>query len=459
MNYYRKIIKDINQLNNQEELVNVTWLEVEIRELERYPEEIFSVLKHLKRFSSGCNNIQVLPTGLWNLENLKCLTINSYRIKNIPDDIKRLKNLEDITLQFNEMRTLPKSIKYLKKLKYIDLSFSPNFNSLPEEIGYLENLTQIIIVKTKLKTLPKGIGSLINLEILNVSFNLIEEIPKEICNLKKLKEFQIARNKIIIIPKEISGLLSLELFNLSSNKFEYVPDEIKYLKNLKLLKLQFNDNLLCIPTRAIDGLENLTYLIVDERFSLEKVLKNDFETEDEFYGYYNLNKYSGYHSDFYKNIKLLNLSHHHLEKLPYDIINMHNLREIDIHSNNLTHLTPLISNLIRVRILYLHKNKFNYLFEKIFKMPKIREIVVEGYLIPSSILKDFSINLKYLYINKNYIFPLLLKGKYKTFLSTTELNILHLKTSHRIYRISFVNKKVIYYKRNENKSKYTYYDM
>ncbi|ORX75873.1 hypothetical protein BCR32DRAFT_284771 [Anaeromyces robustus] len=80
-------------------------------------------------------------------------------------------------------------------------------------------------------------------------------------------------------------------------------------------------------------------------------------------------------------------------------------------------------------------------------MPKIREIVVEGYLIPSSILKDFSFNFKYLYINKDYIIFLLWKRKNKTPISTNELNIMHVRSSHKIYRISFVNKKLIPYKK------------
>ena len=134
---------------------------------------------------------------------------------------------------------------------------------------------------------------------------------------------------------------------------------------------------------------------------------------------------------------------------------MINLKEIDIHSNNLTHLTPLISNLNHVRRLYLHKNKFSYLSEKIFKMPNLREIIVEGYLIPSSILKDFSINFKYLNINKEYIFFLLLKSKYKTPISTNALNILHINSSRKTYRISLLNKTIIPYKKSENiKNKY-----
>jgi len=472
-------IDEINQLNEvicnyEEELSKVTELSIRIPELKEYPEELFPQLKNITTFLSSSYNLEKFPDGLCDLENLKKLYIFSNKIESVPEDIKKLTNLIEVTFSCY-LKTIPKSIKYLINLKYLSVFY---INSLPKEIGYLENLTELSVLGGSSPTLPKEIGNLINLEILivqtyklkeipkeigklkklkklNLICNEIQVIPKEICELKNLEILELLDNKIQAIPKEISGLSSLEILNLNKNELKYLPEEIKYLKNLKVLKLSDNDNLIDIP-KSVDELESLKFLIIDEKFRTEEILKKDFDSEVDFCNNYDLDT-CYYPKEFYKNIKVLNLSYHHLEYLPYDIVNMRNLREIDLHHNNLTYLTPLISHLNHVRRLYLHKNKFSFLSEKIFKMRKLKEIVVEGYLIPTFILKDFSTKIRYLYISKDYIIFLLLKSKHRTPLSTKEITILHFNSSHKIYRISLINKTIIPYKKSENtKSKYLF---
>jgi len=222
---------------------------------------------------------------------------------------------------------------------------------------------------------------------------------------------------------------------------KYIPNEIKYLKNLNILLLQHNNNLHNISTKDLGEMEKIKFLVVDEQLSIEKIIKKDFDSEGAFFNHYDLPERL-YHEEFFRNFKILNLSQHHLEELPIDIINMRNLIELDIHDNNLTYFPSLISNLFHIRRLYLYRNNFFNLSERIWNLPKLREVVVEGYLIPYNVLKKCLIKIKYLYMKKEHVLTLILNGKYKTPMSTSEIYFLIFKNNRDIFRVSLVNKTI-----------------
>ena len=243
------------------------------------------------------------------------------------------------------------------------------------------------------------------------------------------------------LPKEIGKLVNLRKLDITDNELKYIPNEIKYLKNLKILLLLRNNNLHNIPTKVLGEMEKIKFLVVDEQLSIEKIIKKDFDSEDAFFTHYDL---SGaiYHEKYFLNFEILNLSQHHLEELPIDIINMRNLIKLDIHDNNLTYFPSIISNLFHIRRLYLYRNNFFNLSERIWNLPKLREVVVEGYLIPYSVLKKCLIKIKYLYMKKEHVLTLILKGKYKTPMSTNEIYFLIFKNNCDIFRVSLVNKTI-----------------
>jgi len=244
-----------------------------------------------------------------------------------------------------------------------------------------------------------------------------------------------------ILPKEIGKLVNLRKLDITGNELKYIPNEIKYLKNLNILLLQHNNNLYNIPTKDLGEMEIIKFLVVDEQLSIEKIIKKDFDSEDAFFTHYDL---SGaiYHEKYFLNFEILNLSQHHLEELPIDIINMRNLIKLDIHDNNLTYFPSIISNLFHIRRLYLYRNNFFNLSERIWNLPKLREVVVEGYLIPYNVLKKCLIKIKYLYMKKEHVLTLILNGKYKTPMSTSEIYFLIFKNNRDIFRVSLVNKTI-----------------
>ncbi|KAG4093671.1 L domain-like protein [Neocallimastix lanati (nom. inval.)] len=388
-------ISELNNKFNQNELNNLTELIIsDNQSIIEFPSEMISSLKNLKELTFYCDNLREFPKSIFTLNKLEKLEFNGIKIEYIPKEIYYLKNLKELKIDFSII------------------------NSFPNDIMFLENLKELSLIEDNIKIFPKEICKLINLEILNLLNNELREIPEEICKLVNLRKLDI-----------------------TDNELKYIPNEIKYLKNLKILLLLRNNNLHNIPTKVLGEMEKIKFLVVDEQLSIEKIIKKDFDSEDAFFTHYDL---SGaiYHEKFFLNFEILNLSQHHLEELPIDIINMRNLIELDIHDDNLTYFPSIISNLFYIRRLYLYRNNFFNLSERIWNLPKLREVIVEGYLIPYNVLKKCLIKIKYIYMKKEHVLTLILKDKYKTPMSTSEIYFLIFKNNRDIFRVSLVNKTI-----------------
>ena len=110
----------------------------------------FGYLNTLEEFNISGNYIQELPDSLWDLHNLKYLSLGSAifganPFKELSPKIKNLKNLEilDISLCDN-LTTLPKELLELKNLQYLRLTQENLYKS--DVVQMLKNETECCVL-------------------------------------------------------------------------------------------------------------------------------------------------------------------------------------------------------------------------------------------------------------------------------------------------------------------------
>lgn len=79
---------------------------------------------------------------LWNLHNLKSLSITSSNLKSFPGSVGRLDKLEELDLSGNQLCSLPITLGFCKNLKTLDLH-NNRFRQLPGIVLRLGNLTTL----------------------------------------------------------------------------------------------------------------------------------------------------------------------------------------------------------------------------------------------------------------------------------------------------------------------------
>ncbi|MEI7526867.1 MAG: leucine-rich repeat domain-containing protein, partial [Mariniphaga sp.] len=138
--------------------------------LEKIPKEISTLSDHLIFLDLSHNNINSLPTELWDLDSLQCLQ-----------------------LSFNEIPSIPESIRGLQNLKNLDVSYN-RLTFLPAELFNLNNLSRLSVRSNKITVLQEGLAKLKELKSLDLSNNPLKSLPAEIGNLQKLKALYLDGN-------------------------------------------------------------------------------------------------------------------------------------------------------------------------------------------------------------------------------------------------------------------------
>ncbi len=119
-----------------------------------FPE--FGYLNTLEEFNISGNYIAELPDSLWNLHNLKSLSLGSSvfggnPFKELSPKVKNLKNLEILDISLcNNLTTLPKELLELDNLLYLQLTQENLYKS--DIIQTLKNETECCVLLEE--TLP-----------------------------------------------------------------------------------------------------------------------------------------------------------------------------------------------------------------------------------------------------------------------------------------------------------------
>lgn len=288
-----------------------------------------------------------IPESLFDLHNLKNLTISGFSDTILSKNIKRLSNLEQLELS-GKFKELPEEIGELKNLTTLNIPFI-NLISLPNTIGNLKKMKKLDAKFSELIRLPESIGDLEKLEYLDFGHNKIERLPKSIKKLTRLKELKLNNNNLKELPSEIGDLSSLEILELANNNLNAIPDNIGKLKKLKTISLNnsyytdsdrfkpdFSNNILSLPTtmRNMTGLESISCAL-NKEFDGEilKELMNMpqiFERID----FSNCN-ITSLPKTGWSNFKTnrLDLSKNKIEMFPLEIYQLDDFTELDLRNN------------------------------------------------------------------------------------------------------------------------------
>ncbi|GAA4278309.1 leucine-rich repeat domain-containing protein [Aquimarina mytili] len=79
-----------------------------------------------------------IPSEIFNLTNVKHLSLKNCHITGIPEEISKLKNLEILDLEYNNIEDIPQSILELKHLKTLILNYNP-ISTIPDELRSIKS--------------------------------------------------------------------------------------------------------------------------------------------------------------------------------------------------------------------------------------------------------------------------------------------------------------------------------
>lgn|GEM_PF-6363779 len=116
-----------------------------LNNLDHIPTFLFELTK-LEVLELDMNNLSVIPSSIGNIVGLRRLLLGSNNLIFLPDVFDKLDNLEYLDLKNNDLMTLPQSISKLKRLEYLNLSGN-TLLSIPTWLSNLSSLRKIVVSK------------------------------------------------------------------------------------------------------------------------------------------------------------------------------------------------------------------------------------------------------------------------------------------------------------------------
>ena len=159
---------------------------------------------------------------LFELVQLKSLTLQSRELTSLPDQIGDLRLLERLTLETSRVTSLPASIGQLTQLQELSVTDSA-LTGLPREIGDLEQLRRLDLEQGNIETLPAEIGNLKQLELLDLTNNELVGLPETLGEATSLRAIGLAQNPITSLPASLTQLDALELVFIEPDRAGLVP--------------------------------------------------------------------------------------------------------------------------------------------------------------------------------------------------------------------------------------------
>ena len=147
--------------------------------------------------------------------------------------------------------SLPEELFQLTELRELTVK-GCKLNRLNQNIGKLTHLQYLNLDHNKILRLPETIGNLTDLRTLVISRNILEELPESIGNLHQLSTIDAWGNPLYVLPHSITNisrtLQVLDLRQIPLTKWEYEAME-QLLPNTDI---QFTDICECENRRDHD---------------------------------------------------------------------------------------------------------------------------------------------------------------------------------------------------------------
>ncbi len=226
---------------------------------------MISSLTHLEITNASYEALaESLNTPLSNHSTLKYLFLINCNLEKLPEGITQLNNLELLDLSKNDFSVFPKEIIELRSLRY--LCIGPKaIQNVPKEMANLQNLTFLSInandklrIKNNQVDFPMMIrnGNTFNIselynfkqiEALDLAGTLSEVIEKiDFSQFKKLKNLSIWGCNLSAPPDSIYSLTELETLDMGSNQLSSFPSKCLKIQSLRHLCL-FQNKIKIIP--------------------------------------------------------------------------------------------------------------------------------------------------------------------------------------------------------------------
>ncbi|MNW26194.1 Leucine Rich repeats (2 copies) [compost metagenome] len=153
-----------------------------------------------------------LPVRIRELEQLKNLSVFEQDLDRLPSGLFELTGLETLSIMSAELVEIPREIGSLKQLRELRIYGgssdrpTPSWHPRPKE-------------ELPLRSLPAEIGELSRLEYLDIAYSGIRELPPELERLQNLKSLTIANSLMDKKPNFLQRMKSLEYVSISTNPF------------------------------------------------------------------------------------------------------------------------------------------------------------------------------------------------------------------------------------------------
>ncbi|HEC37223.1 hypothetical protein LCGC14_0639560 [marine sediment metagenome] len=108
--------------------------------------------------------------------DIEHVNLDGCNLKSIPEEIYDLRNLKTLSLEFNQISEIDKETSNLVSLKHFYLDYN-QLESLPESIGNLLSLKGLSVVHNNVERLPISIKKLKNLKYIYVRGTGINRVP------------------------------------------------------------------------------------------------------------------------------------------------------------------------------------------------------------------------------------------------------------------------------------------
>ncbi|MCW3128098.1 MAG: leucine-rich repeat and death protein 1-like [Bacteroidetes bacterium] len=203
-------------------------------------EEVF-MPKSLKVLDLSNNLIAALPDHIPLNPRIEVLRLNGNLITVLPDAVYNLYNVRELSLGENTLINPVTDIKRIIPMTHIarlDIS-GAGITELPEELADLTELHELDLSNNKLTKLPANFGKLIALEKLSLSGNQLSVLPESMASLTSLVKLDLSHNLFHVIPTELASLTGLRVANLSHNpELSGYSENIKALTSIKVVNLK-----------------------------------------------------------------------------------------------------------------------------------------------------------------------------------------------------------------------------
>ncbi|KAJ3394359.1 hypothetical protein HDU92_006938 [Lobulomyces angularis] len=265
-------------------------------------------------------------------------------------------DLQKLTVADNQLEIFDERICNIESLIYFD-GHNNKITSIPESIKNLENLTVLNLSSNMLNSLPSSLFSL-NLIELHLANNHINQLPNEIGNFNRLSILDLSNNNISEFPtKHIKNLNCLNKLNLSNNKLKHFGkiSHFGIFENLTDLDLSenkitsmFEDDDTCRIDLSFTC-PNLTRLDLKKNLIVNFKEKVFFPKLKDFN--LSFNKLNDISSDIFENsvkLEILELRDNLLDHLPVGILQLYELKRLDLSNNNISKLNPKLGLLTKL---------------------------------------------------------------------------------------------------------------